>query len=207
MAASYIVVEDSPHHGSFWLVDLVAGRAGVTASHAPVSVGDLGEDGLSGVHLVELATPLTLRHDRLLVLCDDALHLHQQPGLGIVIEGRSVGEANRDPEAGQLVEDQHLVGEVAGQAIGGEHPDPLEHPRLSLVTQGVKSGAIKARPGVALVDEAGDQLVADLTDLGLEHGDLRVDRLAGGLGLRGHAGVDGCSHRLPSFALLVSWSV
>ena len=34
VAASYVVVEDSPHDGSFWLVDLVAGRAGVAASHA-----------------------------------------------------------------------------------------------------------------------------------------------------------------------------
>ena len=52
-----------------------------------------------------------------LVFCDDSLDLDQQPGLGVV-EGRGVAEQHRDLVAGELVEDQHLVGVGPGQAVG-----------------------------------------------------------------------------------------
>lgn len=152
------------------------------------------EDGLAGAHLEQLAPPLPFGHLGLLVLGDHALHLDQQPSLRVVIEGRRVGEAHLDAEAGQLVEDEHLVGEVAGQPVGGEHPHPFEEARLGLVAQGVEAGTVQAGAGVSVVDEAGRELVADLDHSGFEHGDLRVDGSPIGLCFRRHSGVDGRSH-------------
>ncbi|MDP9074244.1 MAG: hypothetical protein M3N98_08745, partial [Actinomycetota bacterium] len=144
MAACHVVIEDAPHHHGLGLVDLVVGRDGAAAGHAPVTVGDLGEDGFAGAHLEQLPPPLPFSHLGLLVLGDDALHLDQQPCLRVVIDGRRVGESDIDTEACQLVEDQHLVREVPGQAVGGQHPHPFEHAGLGLVAQCVEPGAVQA---------------------------------------------------------------
>jgi hypothetical protein len=106
-----VLGEDAAHDVGLGLVDLEVGRAGLAASDSAIPVGDLPEDGLTGAHPIQLATPVPLRHLGLLVLADHTLYLDEQPGLGVVVDRGRVGEDHRHPEAGQLVEDEHLVSE------------------------------------------------------------------------------------------------
>jgi hypothetical protein len=94
------------------------GRAGLRASGTPVAVGDLAEDRLARTHAVELATPCPFGEHGPFVLAEQPLDLDQQAGLGVAVDGRGVGEADVDTEAGELVADQDLVGEVAGKPVG-----------------------------------------------------------------------------------------
>ena len=112
------------------------------------------------------------------------MHLGEQAGLGVVVDRGGVGEADLDTETGQLVQDQHLMGEVAGQAIRCQAPHALKVPAVGLVPQLVKAGAIQARPRVTVVDETGRHLVARLGHRILERLDLGRDGALVGLALR-----------------------
>jgi hypothetical protein len=70
-------------------------------------------DSTSPAGSIQLAAPSPLGELGSLVLGDHPLDLYQQPPLG-VIEGWRVGEPHRHPVAGQLVEDEDLVGVGAG---------------------------------------------------------------------------------------------
>jgi hypothetical protein len=51
-----------------------------------------------------------------------------------------------------------------------------------VISQRIKAGPVKARAGLAIINEAGHELVAHVGHPGLQHSDLGLDRLAVGLG-------------------------
>jgi hypothetical protein len=109
--------EDALHHGRFGFVHDHVGVAVGPPGHTPISVGDLAGQDLAGPGPEQLASTFAFSEFGPLVFCDDALDLDQQAGLGVV-EGRGVAEQDWHLVAGELVEDQHLVGVGPGQAVG-----------------------------------------------------------------------------------------
>ena len=71
-----------------------------------------------------------------------------------------------DPEAAELVEDQHLVSEGTGQAVRGQAPHGVERPLLGRVAQGVQARTVKACPRATVVDELGHELISLRRDPG-----------------------------------------
>jgi hypothetical protein len=133
-ASGGVLVEDSADDRRFGLVNLQAGRALRGAGDAPVAVWDLPEDRLAGTHPEQLPTPVALRDFRPLVLCDHALHLGQQPRLGIVVDRGRVGEAHLAAKPVEFVEHQHLIRVGARETIGRQAPHSLDHARLCSIT-------------------------------------------------------------------------
>src|SRR6266568_6634458 len=64
------------------------------------------------------------------------------------------------PEAGQLVQDQDLVGAGAGKPVRGQAPHRLEQAGLGGVAQRVQAGPVQPRAGLAVVDVLAGQLIA-----------------------------------------------
>jgi len=132
----------------------------------------------SGLGAVRLATPVALHDLRLLVLGEHALELHQQ----LVLRGiaaRALDELHPRTGAGELLDQQRLVSELAGQPVGrvAQHhidPDPGHQ-----ITQPLQRGAHQGGAAVALVFE--HPLVGDLKPqplgAGAQHRRLRGDRL------------------------------
>ena len=196
VATSDVIVEDTPHHRRLGLVDFEVGRDVPAPGNAPVAVRDLGEDRLAGPHLVELAPTLPLCRMGPFVLGYDALHLDEQPCLGVV-EGRRVDEAQLDTEPGKLVHHEHLVCEVARQAVRRQAPDALEHACFGLVPQRVEAWAVEAGTRVAVIDETADELVAFAGGSLLEGLELGSDRASLRLGFRRHPGIYSSAHAMP----------
>jgi hypothetical protein len=65
------------------------------------------------------------------------LHLGEQPGLRVAVEGWRVGEADGHVVAGQFVEHDDLVGVDAGEPVRGQAPDDVDQSGLGGVAQGV----------------------------------------------------------------------
>ena len=104
---------------------------GGAAWNAPISVGGLPGDDLTGASPEQSAAPVAFGDLGLLVLGDHTLHLGEQGGLRVVGgQSRGIGERDADPEAGQLVEHQHLVGVGAGEPVRRQTPHPFEEPGL-----------------------------------------------------------------------------
>ena len=61
LATGHVVVEDTPDHGRFRLVDLKARWASLAAGDAPITVRDFPEDGLTGTDPEQLAPPFPFR--------------------------------------------------------------------------------------------------------------------------------------------------
>jgi hypothetical protein len=81
-----------------------------------------------GAGAVGLATPVALQDLRLLVLGEHALELHHQLVLGGV-STRAFDEFHRGAGSGEFLDQQCLVGELAGQPVRGVtqhhiHSDP-----------------------------------------------------------------------------------
>jgi hypothetical protein len=110
------------------------GRALWSSKNAPVAIRHLSGEHLARPGPVELAPPFPFGELRLFVLGYDPLDLDQQPGLRVVVDGRGIGEPDHDPEAGELVEDQHLVSERAGQAVRRQAPHSFDHTLLGRVS-------------------------------------------------------------------------
>jgi hypothetical protein len=130
------------------------------------------------------------------------LHLGEEPQLGVVIEGGGVVEEDPNPELGQLVEDQHLIGVGPGQPVGREAPHGLEGAGFALISQRVQTGTVQAGAGVAVIAELSDQVVALGPDASSQDLELGTDGAAGFLGVARHPGVDSNLHRCPFWLLL-----
>ena len=195
--AGHVVVEDAPDHGRFRFVDDEVGRPLLGAGEAAVAVGDLPGQHLTGPGPPQLGPPMAFGDLGSLILGDDALHLGEEAGLRVVVDGGGVGETDCHPVPGELVEDHHLVGVVAGQTIGGQAPHPLEGAGFGGVAQGVEAGPVEAGAGVAVVDELGHQAGALGRHPFPQRVELRADRAPGLLGLGRHPGVD--RHPGPGF--------
>jgi hypothetical protein len=191
-ALLHIGAEDPAHHVRLGLVDLHPRRLS-RLDDAAVAVGDLPEEDLALACAVELAAPVALGDLGPLVFGDHPLHLHQQRRLRVVARRGPLEEADPGPEAPELLEDQHLVGVGAGEAIGREADDALEQARLGGVAQAVERGPIEPGAGVALVDELLDDLVPVGASRLAQELELRGDRAALLLAL----GRDTCVERDP----------
>ena len=91
------------------------------------------EDRLASADPEQLPTPVALGDLRPLVLCDHALHLGQQPRLGIVVDRGRVGEPHLAAKPVEFVEHEHLIRVGAREAIGCQAPHRLDHARLGSV--------------------------------------------------------------------------
>jgi hypothetical protein len=187
------VGEDAAHDGRLGFADDQMRGAVRAAGDASVAVGDLGGQHLPGPRPIQLAAPSAFGELGPFVFGDHALDLHQQPPLRVV-EGWGVGEADRHLVAGELVQDQDLVGVGAGQPIRGQAPDGVDGARFGGVAEPVQSGAVQPGPGVAVIDELLDEFLALGGDPVPQRLQLRADRCPRLLGVGRHPGVDAHSH-------------
>ena len=193
--------EDLAHDLGLGLIDLHARRPARLGSDAPEAVGHLPEEHLAGAGAVQLAAPVALGDLRALVFGDHTLDLDEQPGLRVITGRRAVEEAHLNAEALELLEDQHLVGVGAGEAIGREADDALEQARLGGVAQAIERGPIEPGAGVALVDELLDDLMPIGASRLAQKLELRGDRAALLLALGRHARVERDPHQPTAWTL------
>jgi hypothetical protein len=152
--------EDLAHDQRLGLVDLKVSEGAVAVGENPtVAVGHTPEDHRAGAGSVQLAAAGAFGDLRALVLADHALHLDQQRGLRIGAHRGPLEEHHLDGELLELLEDQHLVGVGAGQAIRAQAQHRVQRAGLRGVAQPVKRGAVKPRSGVAVIDELADHRV------------------------------------------------
>ena len=190
--------EDPPGHRGLGLEDLQVCGAVRAAGDAPVAVGRLAGDHLAGPGPEQLAPPVPFADLGPLVFGDHALHLGEQPGLRVVlVQAGGVGEPDGDAEAGQFIQDEHLVGVGAGQPVRGQAPDHLEQPGLGRVAQRVQPGPVQPGPGVPVVAVLPGELVPGRGHVRAQRLDLGADRAPLGLPLGGHPGVEGGLHDQP----------
>ena len=170
------------------------------AGDPPVAVGGLPGDDLPGAGAEQLAAPVPFGDLRLLVFGDHALHLGEQHRLRVAGgQAGSVGEAHCYAEAGQLVQNQDLVGVGAGEPVRGQAPQQLEQAGLGGVAQRVQAGPVQPRAGLPVVDVFAGQLVPAGRDVLAQYLQLGADRAASGLPLGRDPGVKGDLHRCASW--------
>lgn len=131
-----------------------------------------------------------LQHQRAFVFGEHALHLKQHLLLGAVSEGM-VEEHDLAADPLELVDHQHLVGKVAGQAVGGANQHCRAGPLGDEITQPVEPRSGEGGAGTALVatDQVGRQVPATLFGGSPQGIDLAVDRLLLVLTVGRHAGI------------------
>jgi hypothetical protein len=191
--------EDPPHYRGLGLEDFQVRGAVWAAGDAPVAVGRLPGDHLAGAGAEQLAPPVPFADLGPLVLGDYALHLGEQPGLRVVlVEAGGIGEPHAHSEAGQLIEDEHLVGAGAGEPVRGQAPDHLEQPSLGGVTHLVQPGPVQPGPGAPVVAVLAGQLVPCPGHVRAQRLHPGTDRAPLGLPLGGHPGIDHGLHDHPS---------
>src|SRR3954452_1755389 len=173
-------------------------RPAVAARQAAAAVGGVHADELPGAGLLQLAAAEPLAQQRALVLGDGALDLRQELVAGVVGDG-AAEERDRAAGAAELLQEQDLVGVLAGQAVGREDAHDLDLAVAHGVAQRVQAGPVEARAAVALVAEHGP--VAQLVALGLGPGgqgaELAVDGLLALLALGRDPGMGGGAHGAP----------
>jgi len=167
-----------------------------------VAEGRPGQHGLRAlVGTVRLAAPRALGDLRALVLGDHSLELAQQ----LVLRGPRalglLGEDDLDAGARELLQQQHLVGVAARQAIGRVAEQNVEAAVGGAVAQPLKRRPGQRRAGEPLILE--DQIIDnDQASRGgqiTQPGGLALDRLLHPLALGGHPRVD---RRRPSRCLI-----
>jgi len=159
-----------------------------------VPVGDLPERDLARPGAIQLAATVALGDLGLLVFGDHALHLYQQRRLRIVSRRRTLQKPDLDPQALELLEDQHLVGVGPGQPVHAQAQYPIEHARLSSITQAIKRRAIQPRPRITIVDELLDHLIPIGPSGSPQRLKLRADRATLLLALGRHARIQPDPH-------------
>ena len=106
-----------------------------------------------------LAAPVPLGQLGFLVLGEDALELDQQLVLGGVAAG-ALDELGPDPGPGEFLQQQRLVGELAGQPVRGIHQHHVHAALGDQVAQRLQGRADQRRARMALVFE--DPLFRDV---------------------------------------------
>ena len=143
--------EDLPHHLGFGLRNLQVRGHAIAAGNAPIPIGHLSRDNLSLPGAEELAAPIALDDLHPLVLRDRPLDLHEQPRMGVVT-GRGLEEEDPDVPALELLEDEDLIGVLAGEPIGAEDHHGLEGAGFRPIAELIQPRAIQATATVAVID-------------------------------------------------------
>jgi hypothetical protein len=178
--------------------DLVAGPG--LGGLADVAVAERGAGqhvDAAGLRAVRLAPPVALHDLGLLILGEHALELDEQLVLGAVA-ARPLHELHPGPAAGELLDQQRLVGELAGQPVRGVDEDHVQAALGGQVPHSLQARAGQRRAGVPVVGE--HPLLRDLKPAGrgvlAERGQLGADRLVLRLPGAGDPRVDRrCRHR------------
>src|SRR4051794_35032952 len=186
------------HHVGLGLVDDQAGRDGLASGLVPVAGGRLCARDVPVARFLELAAPEALGQDRALVLGDGALDLQQELVVRVVGD-RALQERDLAAGAAELLQEQDLVGVLAGQAVGAEHGDDVDGGVADRVAQAVQARPVEAGAAVTLVAE--DVLLDEGMALGLgpgpQGGELAVDGLLAFLALGRDPSIDGGAHGSP----------
>jgi hypothetical protein len=144
---------------------------------------------------VQLAAAVALGDLRALVFGDQTLDLHEQLGLRVIAGRRAFEEADGHTETFELLEDQHLVGVGAREAIRTQAQHGVQRAGLGRVAQAVERRAVQPGARVAVVDELGNDVVASVARCRAQQLQLRADRAALLLALGRDARVDRDPHR------------
>ncbi len=159
----------------------------------PVAVGSAGHHRVrTATGAVRLPTAGALTDLRPLVLGDHSLELAQQLVLGRAAPLGLFREADLHADASELLQQQHLVGVTAREAIGRVAEQNLERSLRRAVAQPLQRRALKARPREPLILEhqvLGDEQPARRGEFTQPDG-LTCDRLILALTLGGHPRVD-----------------
>jgi chitinase len=130
------------HELGLGLVDLEPPAGAIAAGEVAIAVGRAAADEPAGAGLLELATAEALTQERALVLGDRALDLQEELVAGIV--GDAVAEElDRAAGAAELLQDQRLVGILAGEPVGAEHRDDVDLGIADGVAQCVEAGPVE----------------------------------------------------------------
>ena len=147
----------------------------------------------AGLGPVGLATAGPLQNLSPLVLSDHPLELHQQRVLGAVT-ARALDEHHGGAGPAELLDQQRLVGILAGQPVRGIHQQHVHWNLADQVTQPLQGWADQAGPGMAIVFKhplLGHVQTQPLSVCAQRRG-LGPDRLLLLLAGRGDPGVDRC---------------
>jgi hypothetical protein len=98
-----------------------------------------------------LATPMTLDDLGTLVLSDHPLYLQQQVVFWALSQG-PVEEPDLDASASELLDQQHLIGIFAGQAIRRVHIEPVHTARCNHIAQTLQRRAHQGGPAIPFVE-------------------------------------------------------
>ena len=115
-----------------------------------VSIGCAASDDLTGACPLQLATTEAFGQDGALVFGDRTLDLKQELIVGIVGNGM-VQEHDSAPDPAELLQQEHLIGILAGQAIGAQHADDFHGAIACGIAQAVQSRPIQAGAAEPLV--------------------------------------------------------
>ena len=105
----YILLEDAAYHACLRLIDFQVRGLRRRSRDAPIAVGTLPGNHLTGPRAPEFSAPITFPDLGALVFSDYSLHLLQQLRLGITVELRRIVKQHFDAAASQLVEDNNLI--------------------------------------------------------------------------------------------------
>jgi hypothetical protein len=185
--------EDLAHHARLLQHDLVArlpAALGLPYISIPIWCGRQHADG-TGVGGMAFAATTTLEDLGPLILRDHALHLEEERILGGLARC-PVEEDDRDAGALEFLQQQHLVGIPARQAVGRMDIEAIQAARRGQIAQLLEPGPHQRRPAVALIHEV--QLRREGQAVGgdprLQGSDLARDGLGRRLLLGRDAGVD-----------------
>jgi len=143
--------EELPHDRRLRLVDdappvlaIAPGEIGVAVRAGTREEGPLPRR-------VELPPPAALLEGGALELGEEPMHLAHQPLLRAVVE-RPVDEDDRTPGALQLLDDDVLVGVVAGEPVGGEDEHAVQLAAPHGVAQALQPRPVEPRAAVTVVE-------------------------------------------------------
>jgi hypothetical protein len=140
------------HHLGLGVIDDQVRGYAVPPGNVAIAVGRLAADPLPGARLLKLAAAEALAEEGALVLGDGALDLEQELVVGVVRDG-VVDEEDLAGGLAQLLQQEHLVGVAAREAVRAVHGDDGEGAFPRGVAEAIQCGPIEARAGVALVGE------------------------------------------------------
>ena len=123
-----------------------------------ISVGRAASDDLTGARPLQLAATEAFSQDGALILGNRALDLEQELIVGVVGNG-VVQEHDGAPDPAELLQQEDLIGILAGQAIGAQHADDFHGAITCGIAQAIQSRPIQAGAAEPLI--AVDMILAN----------------------------------------------